>query len=410
METSVYLDNNASTIIPNEVKKEIVEWINCGNPSTLYGKSDECKQLMKNLRNYIARKCGFSLKKYCILFTSCASESNNTIIRSVCDSYAAKTNKFPHVVTSQIEHKSILECLENMEKLNLAEVTYVKPYNGVIRPIDVKDALQDNTCLISIMHGNNETGAMNNIKSIGLMAKQKGIPFHVDAVQTFGKYCFNPTELNVDAYSVSLHKLHGPLGIGLLIISKDLVDVYELCPIIAGAQNDHLRGGTENMPAIAGAFTALKYNFEKREEKNDHILMLKKYLISELKKYIPYELLSEYPNDELVRIKIVQISPNRNCMCNTLLISVLDRQDDLCNKKICEELSKRNICIGTGSACNSNSSRNVSHVLDAMDIPDELTKGVIRISLSHMNTKDDIDKFVRELCLMLKRRLKSTSK
>lgn len=404
----IYFDNNATTIMPKCVIDQMCSWMNKGNPSAEYNSAKQCRNLMEQFRNYIATNCKFiSYKKgekypkniipkvYRIIFTSCASESNNTIIKSICESYSHYTGTTPHIIISSIEHKSSLLCVQQLEEIRGFEISYVKPdLGGRVNPDDVKRLIKPNTCLISVMHANNETGAINDIKAIGALAHSRNIPFHSDCVQTFGKFLISPSDNNIDAMSVSFHKLHGPPGIGALIVKNQLVEGYRLCAEICGTQNCGLRGGTENIIGIAGAFTAVKYTWKNRQAKNNHLYSMKLSLMNKLAKLIPCQTYKEYNNSPLSTNKFVVFlsSDGNDCLPNTILLSVVKKkQPFICNNEIKKVLENNNIIVSIGSACNTSNDK-ASHVLENADV--FIKRGAIRISLGDANTMKEVNTFV----------------
>lgn len=415
----IYLDNNATTIVPPNVIRTIVNWINKGNPSADYASAGECKKMMKEFREYLASRCKFinyepdtkykpsDLKKvYHIVFTSGASESNNYLLRSVVKSYRFhKKGVIPHIITSAIEHKSIINCAQDLVSMNQIELTIINPDNfGFIDPEDVRKAIRPNTCLISIMSANNETGAINNIKKIGEIAHASQVPFHTDAVQTFGKFLISPVEFNVDAFSVSFHKLHGDKGVGLLVIRKQFVDGYKLLPEICGSQNCGLRGGTENISGIAGAYEATKLSWANRVEKNNTMLSIKKRMIELMIKKVPSQTYREYLESPLkTPIQLVFLSTTeKTYLPNTLLLSVVKRtKPDMCNIDLKKQLEANGVIVSIGSACNTSSSK-ASHVLSSMGVDMLIRRGTIRISLGDENRLEEADSFVNILVKILR--------
>lgn len=416
--TMIYLDNNATTIVPPEVIKQTVLWINRGNPSASYKSAVECRELMKEFRNFIATSCNFisyecdtkytteELKRcYHIIFNSGASESNNAIVRQVTTAYKFHTKKTPHVIVSSIEHKSLIECVNQLVGLGLIEATFVKPNAlGFIEPERVQEAIKSNTALISIMSANNETGAIMNIKAIGKIAHDARIPFHTDAVQTFGKYLIDPLASNVDAFSVSFHKLHGCKGTGLLVIKKQFIDGYHLLPEICGTQNSGFRGGTENISGIAGSYTATKLTWTDRTAKNKRLAEIKKRMITLLSEAMHCQTYREYLEKPLnVPMQIVFISTSEKVyLPNTLMLSVVKRTaPDMCNVELKKKLEAAGIIISIGSACNTSSSK-ASHVLTEMNVDTLIRKGAVRITIGDENPIDDADKFVGKFLEVLK--------
>lgn len=390
---SYYLDANATTFMPDIVVKSMFKWVNKGNPSGNYADANECKHLMNTFRDEILNNN--NLTNHTVIFTSGASESNSHIIISSVRSFMRRTGHLPHVIISAIEHKSIQLCCENLKLDGLCEYTKVgvktdSTYFGIVHPNDLERAIKPNTCLISIMTANNETGIINDIPALAAVAHKHKIPFHTDCVQSFGKFgVYN----GVDACSVSFHKFYGPPGIGLLIIRNTFIKGYDLKALITGNQNYGLRGGTENIPAIGGAYAAYKYNLIERNEKNNYLLNMKNLLKRTLNKYIPCYYFDEFEQQKYSKNKIFWIA-NRDdykMLPNTLLIAVY--KDNFCNLRMKEELEKHGVIIGLGSACNTSIAK-LSDVVVSLDIPKELIGGILRISLTDDVTKHHIIQFV----------------
>lgn len=369
----IYLDNNGTTKLCKESVKAMNEWLESrSNPSTSSILGIKSKEMIDNARNYIKNHCG---DKDCkVIFTSGASESNCLIIRSIVD----KCNKIPVIITSAIEHKSILSLCESLQKEKRIKLVVVKPDKyGHISPTDVEKAIKENKCvkLVSIMAANNEIGTINNIKEIGRISHKHGIPFHTDAVQIFGKYHMNMKKNNIDALSMSFHKLQGPMGIGMLVIGKDI----DLKSQISGTQQYSMRGGTENVPAIAGAVASIKKTFTNRDRKNNKLMKLREHLIKQLSE-----------ND----IKFILLGSPNNPLPNTVCISL--QYDNFCNVKLKNYLNKKGIIVSIGSACNTKSKK-ASHVLNAIKASKKIKRGVMRISMGDDSKKSDLDTFVKEL-------------
>lgn len=417
----LYLDNNATTIMPPVVIQQITAWMNKGNPSASYKSAQSCRKLMREFREYIAKQCGvtsYELRDdntppnytkdqmksvYQFIFTSCASESNNFIIRSVAAAYRVCNKRIPHIITSAIEHKSLIVCAAQLAEQGLLELTIINPDSmGFINPDAVSRAIKPNTCLISIMSANNETGAINDIKAIGQIAHKHLVPFHTDCVQTFGKFKLDPLACNVDAWSVSFHKLHGPTGVGLLAIKRAFIDGFKLQAEICGTQNCDMRGGTENVMGIAGAFAALKFTWQSRSAKNTNLGRIKKYICDELAQHIPAQTYREYlenPNKyAAMPVYVVFISlPTANYLPNTIFLSFVRNKEPLmCNVNLKKTLESKNIIVSVGSACNTASSK-ASHVLTAINADMFIKKGALRISMPDNMTKQMADEFVKKM-------------
>lgn len=419
-----------------ETISAMISWCNRGNPSSGYESAKEARQMMTDFRTYIGDLCQITtccvedrdrsysselhhnidnelnkldMSAYKILFTSGASEANCTILRAVIDAYTNASGLIPHIIMSSIEHKSLILAAENYEKNGLIEVSFIAPtISGHILPSHIESKVQNNTCLICVMHANNETGAINDIARIGAIAHKYNIPFHCDTVQTFGKYTIWPDKLNIDSLCVSFHKFGGPPGIGALIIRQKFLIGYQLLPLIFGTQNEGYRGGTENLPGIGAALSALKITFRDRSIKNKHVSSIKKYIMTELGRHIPTRKYTEYVSDCYAdnsckrigctlqpNIEIVFMSAYNNFyLHNTILLSVIKRTGPrICNVKLKNALETRGIIVSVGSACNT-SSKSASHVLYAMNADEYIRAGALRISLCDDNTLDEAKKFV----------------
>ena len=238
----IYFDNNATTMINSQAKKVHSDWLGCYNASSDSKIAKPAKQQLESAKDAILAHCSVSSASHTAIFTSGATESNCLIIKSCVKSYKRKliergSELKPHLITSALEHHSILECLHDLETCGDVDVTYVEPtIYGNILPSDVRDAITPTTCLITIMFANNEIPVINNLSEIGSIAHEKHIPVHSDCVQIFGKYKINMDTHNLDALSASAHKFYGPKGVGLLIISNKLIEGYGLTAEIHGSQ------------------------------------------------------------------------------------------------------------------------------------------------------------------------------
>jgi len=401
----VYLDNNGTTIPPPFVETEIKKWVGSGNPSS---ENAPAKQLIKYARNYLYDHMKISPDEYDIVFTSGASESNSLLIKSVTENYKNNTGRMPHVIISSMEHKSILNLVKLLERLNCCEYTLVEPdIYGKICPADVDKEIKGNTCLVSIMWANNEIGTINNIPAISHLCRIKHVPFHTDATQIFGKY-YLPIGQPIDAVSMAFHKVYGPPGTGILVVHKRM----KMHAQIGGMQEGGLRGGTENVPGIAGAIAGMKYSFEMevlehstRAEKNAYLAGLRQRMIdnlSEIYPITPYDLqFTSRSNEERYPVELVILGPAPDNglygLPNTLAFSIVKHYGPrFCNIKLKRDLMKEGFMISIGSACNS-SQTGPSHVLQAILAPPEVGCGTVRISLGDTNTESEVDKFVAAL-------------
>jgi cysteine desulfurase len=413
----IYLDNNGTTKMCKSSKDAMIKWLDSrSNPSSDSILATKSKELVSCARNYMLKHCSTNGKTYTVIFTSGASESNCLILLSVADAYKKHTGRKPHIITSATEHKSIIQCCNNLKKNNRADITFIEPNAyGFIDPQLILRSINSNTALVSIMAANNELGTINNIYQIGKITDDKKVPFHTDAVQLFGKYKIPLGRNKIDALSMSFHKLYGPMGLGMLIVSNNLIKGYDLKGQISGSQQFELRGGTENVPAIAAAVACTGDTFKNRELKNKKMYELKKRFILELEKHIPQGMYESYfqkkkPNQN----EFVILGPkcnnnirNPNVLPNTLLISFVKNigETKFCNIDLKKHLNKKDIVVSVGSAC-STISEKASHVLYSIKAPPVIKQGVIRISLSDHTTLKEIITAVKEIIIAVKNQFK----
>lgn len=429
----IYFDNNATTLISPEVKRVFNSWMECYNPSTSSKFAKGARDMIIKVKNEITKLNNCA--DYTIIFTSGASESNCFILRSVVDAYYRKKNKIPHIITSEIEHHSIIDCIDQLVKDKKATATKITPdIFGSISPEKVEGAIQSNTALISIMYANNEIGTINNIPKIGQIAHKHKIPMHSDCVAIYGKYKIDLKTHNIDVCSASIHKFFGPKGIGLLIINNKLIEGYGLTAIINGTQQGYkehtLRGGTENVPAIMATGEAIRQTFIRRQQKNTHMKQLLLYFIKLLEEHyevIMYDKIATLSEKKIFKkqnetknqnqnqnknqkqnetknkkekYKICIIGPElskSNRLPNTLLISIIKNptfDKPFCNVLFKKALDKQGLVVSIGSACNT-SSKNASHVLTAINAPQIVLSGILRISICDTTTKKNVENAVK---------------
>jgi len=384
-----YFDNNATTTyIKPEIKTEIIEWIACGNPScTLYKFGQEAGEQNFKARQIIADDLQVDPTE--IYFTANATEANNIAIQSIINYYLNKDNEKYTIMCSNIEHPSVLEIFKhyiNHPRLNVVfipvDTNKQSDYYGSVNPYQLKDLIssqQYKTILISVMFANNETGAINPIKSIGELCKQNNVIFHCDATQAIGKFVIHPEELGVHALSFSGHKIHAPKGVGALYLKNEIIlnnskvnkcdiktkDLHGVC---YGGEQTIIRPGTENVAFNTALAMALTEIHESRKLKNDKLKEMKEYLFENLEK-----------------IGCEVINP-KHSLPNTLLVIV--NGINCCNKVFARYLATNyNVCVGTSSACQT--SKINSHVVEAMKIPEKQREHIIRISMSDYNTMDE---------------------
>lgn len=420
-----YLDNNATTAMCKSAIAAMNEWLGePANPSSTSKAGSEAHKMIEQSRKFVLAHC--HAPNYTVIFTSGASESNCFIIRATVEAYKKLRGITPHVLISLVEHKSTIKCCEALKASGQAEVTYLAPgASGCIPTSLVTHGIRDNTCIVSIMAANNELGCVNNLKEIGEIAHSKSVPFHSDFVQVFGKFRINLPANNIDAISASFHKLYGPKGSGILVINNDLISGYDLQGQISGTQEFGLRGGTENVAAIAGSIAAMKYAFTNRGAKNAKLCAQREYLLGKLRSKFSTKTYRAFltpvpaqePTNETearakkmkeAKISLVILGPDcktnksdsiptslPRVLPNTILLSVVkaDGTTPFCNVRLKNTLDKNGVVVSIGSACNT-ASPDASHVLDAIHAPDSIKRGVIRISFCDTTTKKELDAFI----------------
>ena len=371
----VYLDNAATTKMSDKVINEMTKSFseNYGNPSSVHTLGQRAKSAVENARHIVAKNLKVETTE--IVFTSGGAEGNNLVIRGFLK---ANKDKGKHIITSKIEHSTILKTFEQLEKEGY-EVSYIGVNEtGVVDIEELKRELREDTALVSIMFVNNETGVIQLIKEIGEILAERNIFFHTDAVQAVGKFEIFPKDLKIDALTVTAHKFYGPKGAGFIFIDKKYSLEKE---IWGGSQERNRRAGTENVHGILGLGVALEEVYENLEKMLEKEEKLQSYLENKLK--IEIGKLGK-------KIKINGEIADRIKTTTNVYIEGVDIQ------MLLVALDLRGICISGGSACMSGSLEN-SHVLKAMGLTDEELKGSFRISIGKDTTIEDIDYFVENL-------------
>ena len=371
----VYLDNAATTKMSDKVIEEMTKSFseNYGNPSSVHSLGQRAKSAVERARHIIAQNLKVETTE--IVFTSGGAEGNNLAIRGFLK---ANNDKGKHIITSKIEHSTILKTFEQLENEGY-EVSYISvDENGVVNIEELKQQLREDTALVSIMFVNNETGVIQSIKEIGEILAERNIFFHTDAVQAIGKMKILPKDLKINALTATAHKFYGPKGAGFVFIDKKYSVEKE---IWGGSQERNRRAGTENVHGILGLGVALEEVYENLEEMSEKEDKLQNYLENKLKTEI--EKLGK-------KIKINGEKANRIKTITNVYIEGVDIQ------MLLVALDLRGICISGGSACMSGSLEN-SHVLKAMGLNDEELKGSFRISIGKDTTIEEIDYFAENL-------------
>ena len=363
-----YLDNSATTRTADPVVQIMIEamQVNYGNPSAKHMKGVEAENYVKEAASIIAKSLKVLDKE--ILFTSGGTESNNTAIIGTAMANKRKGN---HLIVSSVEHASVKEPFNFLEREGF-RVTYL-PVNseGIVDLEALKEALDEETILVSCMHVNNEIGAIEPIEEIGRIVKDYNpdIIYHVDAIQSYGKFRIYPNKLGIDLLSVSGHKIHGPKGSGFLYIK----DKTRIKPIIyGGGQQKGMRSGTENVPAIAGLGKAVEliYNSD-FDKKIEHLYEVKDHLI-----------------DGLEKMEDVQINSKRDGESAPQIVSASFK--DVRAEVLLHALEEKNIFVSSGSACSSNKP-GLSNTLVAIGLANNLLDSTIRFSFNYETSIEEID-------------------
>lgn len=370
----IYLDNAATTKVDKKVLNSMKPYFSkkYANASSLHINGSNVKKIINDARNTISKKINSKPEE--IYFTSGATESNNLALKGLFfKNYPTKN----HIITSKIEHSSILETCKWLEKQG-AKITYLNvDKEGFINLNELKKSINPKTFLISIMHANNEIGTIQNIEEIGKISKEKKLIFHTDATQSFTKIKIDVKKTNIDLLSASAHKIHGPKGIGFIYIKENT----EIIPLLhGGGQERRIRSGTENIPGIVGLKTAIEISNEKDNEK-----------IKKLREILITNILKKIPNTKLN-------GPEKNRLQNNLNISFMDIEGEA----ITGNLENKGIYVSTGSACMSNTLSG-SHVLKAIQKTDLEKNSSIRFSLSKFTTKKQINYLLKILPKIVKK-------
>ncbi|MFC2021708.1 cysteine desulfurase NifS [Chloroflexota bacterium] len=367
----IYLDYAATTPAHHEVVKAMLPYFAdvFGNPSGIYSYGQEAKGAIEEARNKVANIIGARDEE--IVFTSGGTEADNFALKGIAFANESKGN---HIITSSIEHHAVLETCKFLERRGF-KVTYlpVDAY-GLVDPGDVKKAITNKTILISVMHANNEMGTIQPIAEIGKIAKEAGVYFHTDAVQTVGHIPVNVNELKVDLLSMSAHKLYGPKGVGALYIRKG-TRVVSL--MHGGEQERRQRASTENVPGIVGLGKAVEHAQQEMGVEAERLTYLRDQLTKGLLERIDHIRLNGHPLSRL---------PNNI----NVSVAFVEGESMLLN------LDLEGICASTGSACSS-SSLEPSHVLLATGLSHEQAHGSLRFTLGKWTNEEDIGRVLEVL-------------
>ena len=361
----IYADNAATTQMCPAAIEAMTKCMteNYGNPSSLYAYGQQAREILDDARERIAKCLGCTARE--ITFTSGGSEADNQAIFSAAALGTKKGKK--HIISTAFEHHAVLHTLDKLRAQGF-EITLLDVHkNGIVTAQQVRDAIRDDTCLVTVMFANNEIGTIQPIAEIGAVCREKGVLFHTDAVQAVGHIKVNVAEQNIDMLSLSAHKFHGPKGIGVLYAKRGVM----LSSLInGGAQERGKRAGTENLPAIVGMAAALEQATANLDGYAAKLIPLRDRLIAGLDK-IPY---SELNGDREHRVPATVNFCFEGIEGEALLLLLDDR----------------GICASSGSACTSGS-LDPSHVLLAIGRPHEVAHGSLRLSLGDDATEADVD-------------------
>ena len=365
----VYADNAATTNTSRVAVEAMLPYFDkvFGNPSSLHSVGQEAKEALDAARETVAKCLGCEPRE--IYFTSGGSEADNQAIISAARFGARKNKK--HIISTAFEHHAVLHTLQRLEKEGF-EVTYLDVSNGHnITAQQVRDAIREDTCLVTVMYANNEIGSILPIAEIGAVCKEKGVPFHTDAVQAAGHLHINVKEQNIDMLSLSGHKFHGPKGVGALYARRGmpLVNIID-----GGAQERGKRGGTENIAGICGMAAALKDACDHIDENMPRVAAMRDRLI---------EGLSQIPHCDLNGDRVNRL-PGNVSFCF----------EGIEGESLLLLLDYKGVSASSGSACTSGS-LDPSHVLLAIGRVHDVAHGSLRLSLCEYNTDEEVDHILK---------------
>ncbi len=366
--SGIYLDHAASTPTDPQVVEAMLPFFTetYGNASGMHKQARASARAIADARRTVANVLGCVPKE--VVFTACGTESDNIAIRGVAWA-RQQAEKGNHMITTPIEHHAVGHTIKQLcERFGFEQTVVPVNQYGVVDPAEVEAAIRPGTVLISVMYANNEVGSLQPIAPIGAMARERGIPFHTDAVQAAACQPLKVDELNVDLLAISGHKIYAPKGVGILYVRKN---TPVLAPLTGGGHENKRRPGTENVPYIVGIATALKLIDAHREQENSRQAALRNKLISGVLDSIPGSQLTGHPTQRL---------PNNasfvfeGCEADPILM----------------HLDLAGIYAASGSACSTGMPQ-ASHVLTAMGVPHELGLSALRLSVGRQTTEDDID-------------------
>jgi cysteine desulfurase len=382
MTSEIYFDNNATTRVVPEVFESMAPFYAefYGNPSSIHRFGSQVGEHLGQARAQVASLIG-AADPVEVIFTSCGTEGDNAAIRGLLKMRPEKRQ----IITTQVEHPAILGLCQHLEKKGYRVTWLGVDQDGMLDLDELREAISNETALVSIMFANNETGVIFPIEQIGEIVKSKGVPFHVDAVQAAGKLAIDVKNIPIDLMTLSAHKFHGPKGVGALYVRRGI----SFPPfIIGGHQERGRRAGTENVAGIVGMGKAAELAL--KNQKDDSLR------IRALRDQLQHSLLESCPSARVNGDKVKRLP-------NTLNISFRYLEGE----SILVLLDQHGICASTGSACTAGSSE-PSHVLRAMKTPADWLQGAVRFSLSRFNTEDEV-RLINEKMPSIVKRLEGLS-
>ena len=375
MTRRVYLDHNASTPVHPEVVAEMRPYFSdvYGNPSSVHGFGRDARGAVDAARDRVA--AFLRVRPDELVFTSGGTESDNFGVKGL-----ALARGRGHVITSKVEHHAVLRSAQSLEAQGFAVSYLPVDQYGMVDPDDVRRALRPDTIAISIMHANSEVGTIQPVRAIGALAREAGVPFHVDAVQTFGKVEIDVDAMNIDALSFSGHKIYGPKGIAGLYIRRGT----KMVSIQHGGEHERRRrAGTENVPGIVGLGKAVEVRARDMKTEAEAVSALRDCMWEGIRARVPEVRLNGHPTERL---------PGTANICYRNVES----------ESIVLALDLKGIAVSAGSACTAGSVE-PSHVLVAMGVPLDWAMGAVRSSLGRSTTAEDVDYVVASVTEAVRR-------
>ncbi len=384
MQLPIYLDHAATTPVAPEVLKAMLPYFTemYGNSASLYSLGMQSREAVEDARKIVADALNASKNE--IVFTSGGTESDNMALRGVVK---ANSGSRKHLLATPIEHHAVLETLEKLEHEGYEFEMIPVDSVGIVDPMEVQKRIRPDTLLVSVMHANNEIGSVQPIREVGSLCRERGVIFHTDAVQTFGKLPIDVKEMNIDLLSVSAHKFYGPKGVGALYLRRG-VSFSRFQE--GGDQERGRRGGTLNVPGIVGLGRAAEIAINEMEQEAVRLTCLREYFFNKL-------------TDNITGIVI------NGSRVHRLPMNVHVCIEGVHGESILLSLDTAGICASAGSACSSGS-QDPSHVLRAIGMPRDLARSALRMTMGKATTIKTIDYVVESLAQSVKElRLMSAS-